>query len=183
MTIKSITIYCSSSDKLSNKYYQDAEEISKLISSFKINIVYGGAKVGIMGVVAKTAKKYKNRVIGVIPNFLSEREIIFENIDELKIVDNMSERKKLLFELGDAYLALPGGTGTLEEIVEVVSWKVMGIHNKPIIFFNKNNFWDNLFQQFKFFEDEKFSNKNLQNSFHIIDTVDQLKNILIKWQK
>lgn len=95
----------------------------------------------------------------------------------------MSERKKLLFELGDAYLALPGGTGTLEEIVEVVSWKVMGIHNKPIIFFNKNNFWDNLFQQFKFFEDEKFSNKNLQNSFHIIDTVDQLKNILIKWQK
>ena len=183
MTIKSITVYCSSSDKLSNKYYQDAEEISKLISSFNINIVYGGAKVGIMGVVAKTAKKYKNRVIGVIPNFLSEREIIFENIDELKIVDNMSERKKLLFELGDAYLALPGGTGTLEEIVEVVSWKVMGIHNKPIIFFNKNNFWDNLFQQFKFFEDENFSNKNLQNSFHIIDTVDQLKNILIKWQK
>ena len=136
-----------------------------------------------MGVVAKTAKKYKNRVTGVIPNFLSEREIIFENIDELKIVDNMSERKKLLFELGDAYLALPGGTGTLEEIVEVVSWKIMGIHNKPIIFFNKNNFWNNLFQQFKFFEDEKFSNKNLQNSFHIIDTVDQLKNILIKWQK
>ena len=121
--------------------------------------------------------------LGVIPNFLSEREIIFENIDELKIVDNMSERKKLLFELGDAYLALPGGTGTLEEIVEVVSWKIMGIHNKPIIFFNKNNFWDNLFRQFKFFEDEKFSNKNLQNSFHIIDTVDQLKNILIKWQK
>ena len=61
--------------------------------------------------------------------------------------------------------------------------KIMGIHNKPIIFFNKNNFWDNLFKQFKFFEDEKFSNKNLQNSFHIIDTVDQLKNILIKWQK
>ena len=116
-------------------------------------------------------------------SFLSEREIIFENIDELKIVDNMSERKKLLFEKGDAYLALPGGTGTLEEIVEVLSWKIMGIHNKPIIFFNKNNFWDNLLHQFKFFEDEKFSNKNLQNSFHIIDTVDQLKNILIKWQK
>ena len=129
-----------------DRYYQDAEEISKLISSFKINIVYGGAKVGIMGMVARTAKKYKNRVIGVIPNFLSKREIIFENIDELKIVDNMSERKKLLFELGDAYLALPGGTGTLEEIVEVVSWKIMGIHNKPIIFFNKNNFWDNLFK-------------------------------------
>ena len=73
MTIKSITIYCSSSDKLSNKYYQDAEEISKLISSFKINIVYGGAKVGIMGVVAKTAKKYKNRVIGVCLLYTSPR--------------------------------------------------------------------------------------------------------------
>ena len=183
MIVNSITVYCSSSDKLSNKYYKDAEEISKLISSFKINIVYGGAKVGIMGVVAKTAIESKNKVTGVIPNFLSEREIIFENIDELKKVDNMSERKKLLFELGDAYLALPGGTGTLEEIVEVVSWKIMGIHNKPIIFFNKYNFWDNLFKQFKFFEEEKFSNKNLQNSFHIIDTVDQFKNILIKWQK
>ena len=183
MTIKFITIYCSSSDKLSNEYYQDAEEISKLISSFKINIVYGGAKVGIMGVVAKTAKKHKNKVIGVIPNFLSERELIYKNLDELKIVNSMSERKKLLFELGDAFLVLPGGTGTLEEITEVVSWKVMGIHNKPIIFFNKNNFWENLFKQFKFFENEKFSNKNLQNSFDIIDNVDQLKKILIKWQK
>ncbi len=183
MTIKSITVYCSSSDLLSNEYYQDAKEISKVISSFKFDIVYGGAKVGIMGVVAKTAKECKNKVVGVIPNFLSKKEIIFEEIDDLKIVDNMSERKKLLFELGDAYLALPGGTGTLEEIVEVVSWKIMGIHNKPIIFFNKNNFWNNLFKQFKFFEDEKFSNKNLQNSFHIIDTVDQLKNILIKWQR
>ncbi|MDC3131907.1 TIGR00730 family Rossman fold protein [Pelagibacteraceae bacterium] len=183
MIIKSITVYCSSSDKLKNTYYQDAEEISKLIASLKINIVYGGAKVGIMGVVAKTAKENKNKVTGVITNFLSEKEIIFKNIDELKIVDSMSERKKLLFELGDAYLALPGGTGTLEEIIEVVSWKVMGIHNKPIIFFNKNNFWDNLFKQFKFFEDEKFSNKNLQNTFHIIDTVKELKNILIKWQR
>ena len=183
MTIKSITVYCSSSDLLSNKYYKESKEIIKLISSYKINIVYGGAKVGIMGVVAKTAKECENKVIGVIPNFLSKKEIIYENIDVLKIVDNMSERKRLLFELGDAYLALPGGTGTLEEIIEVVSWKVMGIHNKPIIFFNINNFWNNLFKQFKFFEDEKFSNKNLQNSFHIIDTVDQLKNILIKWQK
>ena len=183
MTVKSITIYCSSSDTLSNKYYQDAKEISKLISSFKISIVYGGAKVGIMGVVAKTAKEYKNKVTGIIPNFLSEKEIVYENIDDLKIVDNMSERKKLLFELGDAYLALPGGTGTLEEIIEVVSWKVMGIHNKPIIFFNKHNFWNNLFEQFEIFEEEKFSNKNLQNCFHIIDTVDQLKNLLIKWQK
>ena len=183
MTVKSITIYCSSSNTLSNSYYEDAKEISKLISSFKINIVYGGAKVGTMGIVAKTAKEYNNKVVGVIPKFLSQKEIIYENIDDLKIVNDMSERKRLLYELGDAYLALPGGTGTLEEIVEVISWKVMGIHNKPIIFFNKNNFWDNLFKQFKFFEDEKFSNKNLQNSFHIIDTVDQLKNILIKWQK
>ncbi len=180
MTIKSITVYCSSSDALNDTYCQDAEEISKLISSLNINIVYGGAKVGLMGIVAKTAKEYKNKVTGVIPDFLTKKEIIFENIDELKIVNNMSERKKLLFELGDAYLALPGGTGTLEEIVEIVSWKVMGIHNKPIIFFNKNNFWNYLFKQFKFFEDEKFSNKNLQNSFHIIDTVDQLKKILIK---
>ena len=183
MTVKSITIYCSSSDSLDYEYYKDAKKIGELISSLEFNIVYGGAKVGIMGEIAKTAKKYDNKVIGVIPNFLSKKEIIYEDIDKLTVVKDMSERKKLLYELGDAYIALPGGTGTLEEIVEVLSWKVMGIHNKPIIFFNKNNFWDNLFQQFKFFEDENFSNKNLQNSFHIIDTVDQLKNILIKWQK
>ncbi len=183
MTVKSITVYCSSSDLLDNEYYEDAKKIGKLISSLEFNIVYGGAKVGTMGEIAKTAKKYGNKVIGVIPMFLSKKEIIYEDIDDLKVVNDMSERKKILFELGDAYLALPGGTGTLEEIVEVLSWKVMGIHNKPIIFFNKNNFWDNLFQQFKFFEDEHFTNKNLQNSFHIIDTVDQLKNILITWQR
>ena len=183
MKIKSITVYCSSSDSLNSEYYHDAKIVSELISSFKLQIVYGGAKVGIMGEVAKTAKKCGNRIIGIIPNFLSKKEIIYEEIDDLRVVKNMSERKKLLFELGDAYIALPGGTGTLEEIVEVVSWKVMGIHNKPIIFYNKNNFWNNLFKQFQFFEVEKFSNKNLQSSFHIIDTVDQLKNLLIKWQK
>ena len=183
MLVKSITIYCSSSDEIDNEYFKDAKLITEILSSNKINIVYGGAKVGIMGEVARTAKNCGNKITGIIPKFLSNKEIIYEKIDDLRIVNDMSERKKLLFKLGDAYIALPGGTDTLEEIVEVVSWKVMGIHNKPILFFNKNNFWNNLFKQLNYFVDEKFSNKNLQSCFHIIDTVDQLKNLINKWQK
>ena len=183
MKIKSLTIYCSSSQKLNKKFYKMARETAEIISNYKIKVIYGGGNIGLMGEIARTLISLNNEVIGIIPKFLIKKEKLNLKLTSLKIVSNMSKRKEKLFKLGDAFLILPGGTGTLEEIVEVVSWKIMGIHNKPIIFFNKNNFWHNLFQQFKFFEDEKFSNKNLQNSFHIIDTVDQLKNLLIKWQK
>jgi len=95
----------------------------------------------------------------------------------------MQERKKLLFELGDGFLILPGGTGTLEELIEVISSKKLELHNKPIIFYNLNNFWEPLFKQFEKIINNNFGNKNLQNLYEVIDKTCQLKKIINSWQK
>ena len=102
---------------------------------------------------------------------------------ELIITKDMHERKKLLFDLGDAFMALPGGTGTIEEIVEIISWKVLGLHMKPIIFFNINNFWDPILKQFKIINEYKFGEINLQNIYQTIDTTQELNHILKLWKK
>ena len=95
----------------------------------------------------------------------------------------MQERKKLLFDLGDGFLILPGGTGTLEELIEVISSKKLQLHNKPIIFYNLNNFWEPLFNQFEKIINNKFANKNLQNLYEVIDNTHQLKEIIYSWKK
>ena len=144
MKIKSLTIYCSSSNNLDSIFYETGKKITEIIAELNYSIVYGGGQVGLMGIVAKKALDLGVNVTGIIPEFLNTKEIMFEEVTSLKVVKEMSQRKKLLFDLGDAFIALPGGTGTIEEIAEIISWKVLGLHNKPILFYNINNFWNPL---------------------------------------
>ena len=123
MKIKSLTIYCSSSNFLNTKYYDLAAQIGEFLAKRKITVVYGGGSIGMMGKLSKSALHTDGKVIGIIPKFLNSKEIINHDISETIIVKNMSERKKKLFELGDAFLILPGGSGTIEEATEVISWK------------------------------------------------------------
>ena len=95
----------------------------------------------------------------------------------------MNQRKKLLFDLGDAFIAFPGGTGTMEAIIEIISWKVLGLHQKPILFFNLRNFWNPLLEQFKSINENKFGNTNLQNMFKVINNPQQFEKILNSWKK
>ena len=183
MNIKSLTIYCSSSNYLDSKYYEISKEITSIIGKFGFSIVYGGGKIGIMGKIAKTALDLNIHITGIIPEFLNKKEIIFNDINSLKVVKNMTQRKKKLFELGDAFLALPGGTGTIEEITEVISWKVLGLHKKPIIIFNINNYWNPLLNQFNKINENNFSDVNLQNIYETINTTKQLEKILKSWKK
>ena len=183
MNIKSLTIFCSSSNNLDPTYYEISKKITEIIAENNFSIIYGGGQVGLMGVVAKNALKSGIKVTGIIPEFLNSKEIMFNEITTLKIVKNMSQRKKLLYELGDAFIALPGGTGTIEEITEVISWKVLGLHDKPIIFYNIKNFWDPLIKQFDYISENNFGNINLQTIFQTIDTPKQFNEILKKWKK
>ena len=183
MKIKSLTIYCSSSQKLNIKYYKIAKETAEIISKYKIKVVYGGGNIGLMGVIAKTLINLNKDVIGIIPKFLIKKEKINFKLTRLKVVTNMSKRKENLFKLGDAFLVLPGGTGTLEEIMEVLSWKILKLHNKPIILFNFNNYWSPLIKQFEKIIENKFGNKNLQNQFQVINNTKQLNKILQSWKK
>ena len=183
MSIKSLTIFCSSSNNLNPEYYNISKKIIKIIAKYKYSVVYGGGQVGIMGVIARKALELGINITGVIPKFLNTKEIMFNEINTLKIVEDMSERKKILFDLGDAFIALPGGTGTIEEISEVISWKILGLHNKPIMIMNINDFWCPLLEQFKKINKEKFGNINLQDIYETINTVEEFDNILKSWKK
>jgi len=183
MKIKSLTIYCSSSQKIDKKFYKIAKKIAEIISKHKIKVIYGGGNLGLMGEIARTLIKLENEVIGIIPKFLIKDEEANIKITHLKIVPNMSKRKENLFKLGDAFLILPGGTGTLEEVIEVLSWKNLKLHNKPIIFFNFDNYWSPLIKQFNKIIKNKFGNKNLQNQFQVIKNPKQLNKILKSWTK
>ena len=183
MKIKSLTIYCSSSQKLDKKYYKIAKETAEIISKHQIKVIYGGGNVGLMGEIARTLLNLKIDVVGIIPKFLIKKEKINLKLTHLKIVTNMSNRKENLFKLGDAFLILPGGTGTLEEVAEVLSWKILKLHNKPIVFLNFDNYWSPLIKQFENIVKNKFGNKNLQNHFQVINKPKQLNKIFHSWKK
>ncbi len=177
MDIKSLTIYCSSSNLLDNKYYKLAKEIGIFLSIKKITIIYGGGKVGLMGEISKSAINSGGKVIGVIPKFLNSKEIINYNISETIIVNDMSQRKKKMFQLGDAFLILPGGSGTIEEATEIISWKLLDIHNKKIIIFNYNNFWNSLIKMYDKVKKEDFAKTNLQDICINIKSLKEFKKL------
>tara|TARA_Y100000590_G_C15659122_1_gene991855 strand:- start:689 stop:1228 length:540 start_codon:yes stop_codon:yes gene_type:complete len=177
MRIKSLTIYCSSSILLDEKYYVLSRKIGQFLAKKNITVIYGGGKVGMMGEISKSTMESNGKIIGIIPKFLDSKEIINRNISETIIVENMSERKNKLFELGDAFLILPGGSGTIEEATEVISWKLLNIHNKKIIIFNYENYWDPIIEMYKKATKNKFGNKNLQNICEHVNTFKEFVNL------
>ena len=183
MKIKSLTIYCSASQIIDKKFLKIAKETAEIISNYKIRVVYGGGNVGLMGEIANTLVKLNKDIIGIIPKFLINKEKLNSKLKNLRVVNNMTARKELLFKLGDAFLILPGGTGTLEEVAEVLSWKILKLHNKPIIFLNFYNYWTPLIKQLEKFTKNKFGNKNLQNQYQVIKKPKELEKILKLWSK
>ena len=177
MKIKSLTIYCSSSKNLDQKFYILAEKIGFFLGQKKISIIYGGGNIGLMGKVSNAALKRGSKVIGIIPKFLKKGENINYNISQTIVVQTMSERKKMLFEKGDAFLILPGGSGTIEEATEIISWKILGLHNKPIIIFNYNQYWQSLFDIYDNAKKLNFSNKNLQSISINVNTLTEFKSL------
>ena len=144
-TIRSVCVYCGSSPGRDETYIKAGHLLGRSIAKAGLRLVYGGGTKGIMGAVAEGALKAGGKVTGIIPRFLINKEATetaLGRLDELLITDNMHERKHKMFEKSDAFVALPGGIGTVEEIVEVMTWGQLGHHRKPIVFGNINGFWD-----------------------------------------
>ncbi|GLQ81787.1 cytokinin riboside 5'-monophosphate phosphoribohydrolase [Mesorhizobium huakuii] len=144
-TIRSVCVYCGSSPGRNEIYAKAGHLLGRSIAKAGLRLVYGGGTKGIMGAVAEGALKAGGKVTGIIPRFLINREATetaLDRLDELLITDNMHERKHKMFEKSDAFVALPGGIGTVEEIVEIMTWAQLGHHRKPIVFGNINGFWD-----------------------------------------
>ncbi len=142
--IRRLCVFCGSSVGREAGYRQLAEALARTLAGRGIGIVYGGAWVGLMGALADAALAAGGEVIGVIPRALIEREIGHEGLTELRIVDSMHERKALMAELADGFVALPGGVGTLEELFEIWTWAQLGLHAKPCALLDTNGFFDPL---------------------------------------
>ncbi|WP_420551291.1 TIGR00730 family Rossman fold protein [Tenacibaculum aiptasiae] len=142
--MKRITIFCGSSFGTDNNFELQAKELGKKLALENIELVYGGANVGLMGAVANGALSNSGKVIGVLPTFLKSKEIAHTRLTELILVDSMHERKTKMNELCDGVIALPGGFGTLEELFEMLTWGQLGLHKKPIGILNINGFYNSL---------------------------------------
>lgn len=142
--MKSITVFCGSSLGSEKIFETEATTLGNLLAKEKINLIYGGAKIGLMGTVANAILTAGGSAVGVIPSFLSKKEVVHENLTELIEVKTMHERKQKMFELCEGFIALPGGFGTLEELFEILTWAQLGRHKKPIGILNTNGYYDDL---------------------------------------
>ena len=144
--LSSVSVFCGSSDGRDPSFQQAALALGKTMAAEDIQLIYGGAQVGIMGALADAVLDNGGKVIGVIPEFLAGREIKHHNLTELIVVDTKHERKARMNELCDGVIALPGGYGTLEELFEMLTWGQLGLHDKPIGVLNVNGYYDHLIQ-------------------------------------
>lgn len=174
MKINRVCVYCASSRKVDPIYFEAAERLGEIFANNNITTVYGGGAVGLMGCLADSVLKHNGEVIGVIPEFMKEVEWDHKKVTQLITVQDMHERKKKLIEDVDAIIALPGGCGTLEELVEVITHKRLGIFLKPIIIVNINNFYDHLIAQFKTMVEQNFMGTHHKNIWQVAETVDEV---------
>jgi uncharacterized protein (TIGR00730 family) len=144
--MKCITVFCGSSTGSNLLYKEVASATGKFLAMQGIDLVYGGGKVGLMGILADAALDAGGRVTGVIPGFLKTKEVAHDHLTELVVVDTMHERKALMNELSEGFLALPGGYGTLEELFEMLTWGQLGLHPKPVGVLNTGGFFNHLLQ-------------------------------------
>src|SRR6478609_7424257 len=143
-TIESICVYCASGPGNNPAFVQAASRFGRILAENGIRLVYGGGAVGLMGALAESVLDHGGRVTGVIPDFLVNREHMLARVQERIVTPDMHERKRVMFERADAFVALPGGVGTLEELVEQMTWAQLGRHKKPILILNIEGFWDPL---------------------------------------
>jgi uncharacterized protein (TIGR00730 family) len=142
--IRTICVYCGSSPGANPAFIEAARTFGQILAENGIGLVYGGGSIGLMGMVATTVLKHGGQVTGIIPAFLTQREHMLKSAQEMIVTEDMHDRKRLMFERADAFVALPGGIGTLEELVEQLTWAQLGRHKKPILVANVEGFWDPL---------------------------------------
>lgn len=154
--IKKVCVYCASSSQIDPIYVEAGKELGKTFAKNDIELVYGGGSVGLMGTLADAVLENGGRVTGVIPKFMCEVEWQHNGISELILTETMHERKEKMAQLADAVVALPGGCGTMEELLEIITWKQLGIHSLPIIIVNTNGYYNHLLAQMQHAANEMF---------------------------
>jgi hypothetical protein len=163
-----IAVYCSSSENVGQEYFAEARTLGRLIGEHGHSLVYGGCAIGLMGEVARAAKEAKATVFGVIPETIHKRGLAYDACDELVVTPSMHERKFAMEDRADAYVALPGGFGTLEEFVQVLTLKSLHYHSKPILLINLNGFYDPLLHLFNHFIEHRFARTEIAELYKVV---------------
>src|SRR5689334_25238397 len=173
-TIRNICVYCGSGPGTDARFIKEATKLGGLLADNGIGLVYGGGSVGLMGAVSSAAIAKGGTVTGVIPEFLSGRERPLADAQELIVTHDMHERKRIMFERSDAFVALPGGIGTLEELIEQLTWAQLGRHRKPILLANINKFWEPLLETIGHMVEQGFVHSASNMNFLVCDTVPEI---------
>jgi hypothetical protein len=163
-----IAVYCSSSENVGQEYFAEAHTLGKLIATHGHSLVYGGCAIGLMGEVARSVSQNGGRVVGVIPATIHSKGLAYDACDELMVTPSMHERKLAMEERADAYVALPGGFGTLEEFVQVLTLKSLHYHSKPIVLINLNGFYDPLLHLFNHFVEHRFARSETVELYKVV---------------
>ncbi|MFM8337460.1 MAG: TIGR00730 family Rossman fold protein [Opitutaceae bacterium] len=171
---KLLCVYCASSDRIDAKYVAAAEELGRAMVARGWGLVYGGGRTGLMGAVARAVKDSGGRVVGVIPEFMKVKELAYDEADELVTVITMRERKLLMETRADAFVALPGGWGTLEEIAEILTLRQLDVVRKPCVFLNQDGFYDPLFQLFDRMLADRFFRASNMELFRVATSVTEV---------
>jgi uncharacterized protein (TIGR00730 family) len=173
-TLKAICVYCGSGPGSNPKFCESARAFGRTLAENDIRLIYGGGSIGLMGAVAESVIDHGGQVTGIIPDFLKAREMMFRRAQEIIVTRDMHERKQLMFERADAFVALPGGIGTLEELVEQMTWAQLGRHKKPILMANIDRFWDPLCALLEHMRDMQFIRAGLTVAPIVVDTVEEI---------
>lgn len=162
-----ICVFCGSSTGHNKAFAEAAKQLGVVLAHTNINLVYGGGKVGLMGILADSVLEQGGNVVGVIPEFLLNREVGHENLTKLEVVFSMHERKKRMADLSDAFIAMPGGWGTLDELAEILTWKQLGLIHQPVGILNVNHFFDPLLEQMILMEEYGFLRSAYLDFLHV----------------
>lgn len=167
-------VYCGSGPGRKPAYADAARTLGKALAANGIGLVYGGGSIGLMGEVARATLAGGGNVTGIIPSFLCERELSLKEASELVVTADMHERKRMMFERSDAFIALPGGVGTLEEVVEQLTWAQLGQHNKPIVIANIDGFWSPFLHLLAHMREDLFIRPGLEVRFVVVDEASRI---------
>ena len=172
--LQNICVYCGSGKGENPAFAEAARSFGRILAASRIRLVYGGGSLGLMGEIARSVLKAGGHVTGVIPGFLSEREHMLIEAQELIVVDDMHQRKQLMFAKSDAFVALPGGLGILEAFVEQLTWSQLGRHTKPIVLANIDGYWDPLLVLFERMDRERFIRRGLELNMLLADRIEDI---------
>ncbi|MFD1333858.1 TIGR00730 family Rossman fold protein [Methylopila musalis] len=172
--IRTVCVYCGSSPGADPRHMEDAAALGRALAEAGVGLVYGGGNIGLMGAVARATLAAGGHVTGIIPQFLVDREVMLADVQELVVTEDMHERKRIMFERSDAFVALPGGVGTLEELVEQMTWAQLGRHDKPILIADFGGFWSPLIALLHHMSAQGFIRPGMAVPYVVATTVDQV---------